>query len=136
MEVEIIAVFIPIVFFLGLFTAITLNIYYKYKTNSTMSERVPLETLGEWYRSESHRKSLRNRGNSLRWGGFFAGMGLGVAIGCIAIACGGLSTLAERGDFDRYAIATFLVISLAVFCAGLGMVGAYFLERKLDKTNK
>jgi hypothetical protein len=136
MDEEVLALFIPIIISIGLFTAISLNIYFRYKTNTVMSERVPLDTLGEWYRSEAQAKAARSRGSAMRWGGFFAGLGLGTAIGCIVIACGGLESLAGKNNFDAVAIAVFLVMSLAIFCGGAGMIGAYFLERALDKKSK
>lgn len=127
--VRILAVFIPILFVIGLFTTISLNAYFKYKTNTVMSERVPLESLGEWYKSNALARALRSRAGGIRIGGLLIGIGLGTAIGCIVLASGAIS---DVGHFDRDAIATFLVISLAMFCGGIGMAGAYFLERKLD----
>lgn len=133
---EIIAVFIPIVFLIGLFVSISLNIYFKYKTNTVMSERVPLESLGEWYRSEAKAKALRSRGMALKWGGFFGGLGLGVAIGCIARTIAIYREAAAELRFqDTEPYYVFMIMALGLFCGGLGMIGAYFLERRLDKKN-
>jgi hypothetical protein len=137
---EIVALLIPILFVIGLFTAISLNVYYKYKTNAMMYERVPPEALGEWNSTNAQTKiqirAMRGRSTGLRIGGLLIGLGLGTAIGCIILACGGLESLADKSNFNEYAVATFLVISLAVFCAGAGMVGAYFLERLLDRKSR
>jgi hypothetical protein len=133
---NIIALFIPIFGVLGLFTAISLNYYFKYKTNTTMSERVPLDTLGEWYKAESKAKSLRSRGLALRWGGFLSGAGLGVAIGCMVRISMLVKLAGNNIDWEIEPYAVFLIIALAVLCGGAGMIGAYFLEKRLDKKDK
>jgi Kef-type K+ transport system membrane component KefB len=133
MVVQIIAVFIPIVMLVGLFAAIALNIYYKYETNIKMSERVPIETLGQWYRTNAEARLKRNRATGLCVGGLLVGLGLGIAIGCVLLAA---NAIPHNTGFERDAIATFLVISLAILFGGAGMVGAYFLERKLDKVSR
>ena len=128
----ILAIFIPIIFIIGLFTVIALNILFKYKAKELMVNRV--ESLYEWNKSDAQIKiakaearAARNNGVILRICGLLIGLGLGVAIGCTILAC---STI------DNEAIATFLVISLAMFLGGAGMIGAYFLERRLDNRKK
>lgn len=132
--VAITAILIPILLMIGLFTSISLNIYFKYKTNTVLSERLPGESLIEWHRANAitrvQAREKRGRNTGLRIGGLMVGIGIGVAIGCIALACGAVSN--DNMDFDSDVIAVFLVISLAIFCGGVGMVGAYFLERNLD----
>jgi hypothetical protein len=130
MAADIIALFIPIVMFVGLFTAIALNIYYKHKTNTMMSERVPIEALGEWHRTNAEARINRNRVTGLCVGGLLVGLGLGTAIGCILLAA---NVIPQNTWFERDAIATFLVMSLAMLFGGAGMMGAYFLERRLNK---
>ncbi len=125
----IIALLIPICGTIGLFTAISLGFYFRYKTNKSLSERVPPEAIGEWYKAEAEARALRKRGTAFRWGGFFVGAGLGTAIGCTFVACGAFAESA----FNQYAIATFFVISLVLLLGGAGMIGAYFLEKRLDK---
>ncbi len=127
----VISLLIPIFSVLGLFTAISLNVYFKYKTNTVMSERVPIEALGEWYRSNAQSRAMRARGAGLRWGGFLVGLGLGTTIGLMILVCGGFSTSAAQ-QFDNDAVATFMIIALAILCGGGGIIGAYFLERRLD----
>jgi hypothetical protein len=61
------------------------------------------------------------------------GIGLGVAIGLIAIACGAFSPVGKADDFDQIAVATFMTMALAIVFGGAGMIGAYFLQRKLDR---
>lgn len=129
--VNIIAIFIPVFFVIGLFTVIALNIYFKYKTNTQMSEQVPLESLGEWYRIEAQAKVLRGRGAAIRWGGFFTGLGLGIFAAIL---------ISNQIEWDvlsnEKAYAFFFVAGFALFCAGVGMIGAYFLERRLNKNTK
>lgn len=138
MSPNVLAVLIPIIFLIGLFTVIALNIISKYKSKSMIANR--MNSLDDWYKAETQVKVVkaearaeRNRGIGLRICGLMIGLGLGVFIGCVIIACGGTS---GQGDFDSDVIATFMVISLAMVCGGAGMIGAYFLERKLDKKTK
>ncbi len=138
MSPDVLAVLIPIIFLIGLFTVIALNIISKYKSKNLIANR--MNSLDDWYKAETQVKVVkaearaeRNRGIGLRICGLMIGLGLGVFIGCVIIACGGTS---GQGDFDSDVIATFMVISLAMVCGGAGMIGAYFLERKLDKKTK
>ncbi len=135
---QILAIFIPIIFLIGLFSVIALNIISKYKSKNHIANR--MNSMDDWYKAESQVKlvkaearALRNRGMGLRICGLVIGLGLGVFIGCVIIACGGTS---GKGDFDSDVIATFMVISLAMICGGGGMIGAYFLERRLDSKTK
>ena len=121
------ALFVPIISSIGLFTAISLGLFFKYKTKKALAERVPADSLAEWFNAESKAKALRNRGAALRWGGFLTGVGLGVLVGC-------LSTISAGDIGDAYT--TFIVISCALLFGGAGLIGAYFLEKKLDKSNK
>ncbi|MDR2912621.1 MAG: hypothetical protein LBV38_04895 [Alistipes sp.] len=132
--VEIIGVSIPIIFLIGLFTTISLNAYFRYKSNVTMFERVPPESLGDWHRVNAQTKvqirAASGRGTGIRIGGLLVGLGLGVAIGCIVLASGAIPRNSVIGND---AIPTFFILSLAMLCGGAGMIGAYFLERKLDR---
>jgi predicted histidine transporter YuiF (NhaC family) len=134
--VAIVALAIPLVFLVGLFVSISLGTYFKHKTNVVMSERLPGESLVEWHRANaqarirSHEK--RQRGTGIRISGLLVGLGLGTAIGCIMLACSAVPPRSFHG-FDQDAIATFLVISISMLCGGAGMIGAYFLERRLDR---
>ncbi len=133
MRPEILGIFIPIIFLIGLFTVIALNIYFKYKTRTATAERMPGESLGEWYKAEAKAKIVTGRAAALRTGGFLVGAGIGTGIGCTLLAAGAIS---HNDRFDEVAIATFLIIALAIFFGGAGMVGASFLERKLDEKRK
>ena len=122
-----------VIFFAGLFTAISLNIYFKYKTNVTMSERVPLESLSEWYKSNALAKAARSRGASLRWGGLICGIGLGATVSLLIMVfnVGWLEAVAYEEEASLI-IAIFASIAFTIFCGGAGLIGAYFLERRLD----
>jgi cellobiose-specific phosphotransferase system component IIC len=124
-----------IILFAGLFTAISLNIFFRYRTNVTMSERVPLESLSEWYRSNNQAKAARSRGASLRWGGLIAGIGFGATL-CLLLLLfniGWIYDLDQQYHEAPIAITIMASIAFTILCGGAGMIGAYFLERKLDE---
>jgi hypothetical protein len=125
-----------IVLFGGLFTAISLNIYFKFKTQTFMSERVPLESLSEWYKSNIQAKNLRSRGTSLRWGGLIAGIGFGSVVSLL-IWIANLDWMRNdrgTGYEDEYMIFSLMAcIAFTILCGGAGMIGAWFLERRLDR---
>lgn len=141
MRPEILGLFIPIVFLVGLFAVIALNIVAKYKIKSLTANR--MTSPDEWHKGEvqvklaaaqvkvakAEARAMRNRMLGLRLCGLLAGLGLGIAVGCIILACGGIP---DNTQFDKGAIAAFMIIGLTVFCGGLGMTGAYFLERRFD----
>ncbi len=149
MDVEIIAVFIPIIFLIGLFSVIALNIITKYNAKTLIANRVT--SVDDWYKTEAQvkisvaqsaaqvkvvkaeRRAARNRSITLRICGLVIGLGLGVFLGCMILVCGGIP---EHTQFEEEAIATFTIISLAMICGGGGMIGAYLLERKLDSKTK
>ncbi|MDR2890779.1 MAG: hypothetical protein LBV18_04150 [Alistipes sp.] len=137
MEMGFLAIFIPIIFLIGLFAVIALNILFKYKAKELMANNST--SFDEWHKADTQMnlqvrlakieaREKRKQGTILRVSGLIAGIGLGVAIGCIVLASGGVS---RSGGFDSDAIAVFLILSLAMLCGGAGLVGAYFLERKL-----
>jgi hypothetical protein len=128
------ALFIPILFFIGLFSVIALNIVAKYRSKAMMINR--MESADEWYKSEAQAniakaeaRAIRKHGSGLRLCGLFIGIGIGMGIGCAILAWGYIPNL---GRFDATAIAIFLVISLAMIFGGGGVIGAYFLQRILD----
>ena len=134
MRPEILGIFIPIIFLIGLFAVIALNILFKYKAKEIMAKRP--EALDEWHKADvqirlakAEAQASRRQGVILRVSGLIAGLGLGVAIGCIILASGGIS---HHSGFNSDAIATFMIISLAMLFGGAGMIGAYFLERRLN----
>lgn len=137
MRPEILGIFVPIVFLIGLFTVIALNILFKFKAKELTANRS--ESLDEWYKADTQiklakveRRAARNRGIGLRISGLLIGIGLGVTIGLIIIACGGFSSVGKNDQFDQIPVAVFSTIALSVFFGGAGMIGAYLLERRLD----
>lgn len=137
MNADIFAIFIPIIFFIGLFSVIALNIIVKYRSKAIIANRV--KSIEEWHKTEAQARIIkaearvaRKHGTGLRVCGLLIGVGLGVTIGLIAIACGGFSSIA-RNIFDPVAVAVFTTIALAMVFGGAGMIGAYFLQRRLDR---
>ncbi len=134
MNEEIFAIFIPIIMFIGLFTTISLAFYFKYKTRAAASQNIPGESLAEWTKARSEAATVAGRAALLRVGGFLIGTGIGTLIGCLLMP-------AMKGTFtgswiDERAWFVFVIIAIAIICGGAGMIGAYFLERRLDKNSK
>jgi hypothetical protein len=131
---QILALFIPILFVIGLFAVIALNIVAKYRSKAMIINKV--ESVDEWYKTEAQAnvikaeaRAARKHEVGLRLCGLFIGLGVGVAIGCSILAWGDIPNV---GGFNNQAVATFLVISLAMVFGGGGVIGAYFLQRTLD----
>ncbi len=140
MRPEILALFIPIIFLVGLFTAISLHIYYKYKVRIHTAEHAPGESVDVWCRAEAMARASVSRSASLRVGGFLTGAGIGLAIGAIAGASEAMWLRFARAfewDTDgRLALSMFLAIAGSMLIGGLGMICAYFLDRALEKRTK
>ena len=121
---------IPICFVIGLFVTISLGIYFKYRTKESVSRNVQGEVLGEWARFEAEDRAQRSRNSLFRTVGFIVGAGLGVGIGCAVISH---PDFAAATEFDRYALATFTIIAIAMVCGGLCMVGSYFVQKAVER---
>lgn len=141
MDAEILALFIPIAFIIGLFSVIAMNILFKYKAKAMVANR--MESIDEWYKAETRAKiikaeaqAIRRQNVEFRVSGLLMGLGLGVTIGLVAVACGAFSSVGQGDDFDQIAVAVFTIISLAVFFSGVGLVGASLLARRLDRKAK
>ncbi len=111
----------------GLFTTISLAFYFRYKTKASASQNNPGEMTPELIRARSEAATKVGRAGLLRMGGGLVGSGLGSLIGCLIVA---------NNSAYNDNIAALVVISLAILCGGAGMIGAYFLERRLDNKTK
>lgn len=128
----IIAVFIPILFVIGLFTTISLSIFYKHRTRETLSRNLTPADLGEWFRVEAQLQAQRNRNSLFRTIGFLVGAGVGILVGCAVISH---PDFAAATEFSRDALATFTVIAAALVCGGACMIGSYFVQRAVERKN-
>ena len=115
---ELMAVFVGLVGVVAPFVVVALAIYFNYKKQKNITERVPAEALGEWYKTETETRKQRRRGSSFVWGGLLIGGGLGYAIASVIGIC--------VPDLE-------LELSLTILFAGAGLIGAYFIEREIDK---
>lgn len=136
------ALLIPIIAVSGGFVVGAFSIYYRYKRESKIADSIPADSLSEWCEVQARIRALRRRGAALRWGGFLGGAGLGLVISTIIVACMPVdamiatqSVTAECGaGFDgTTGYADDLQIALTILFAGAGLVGAYFLEKRLDR---
>lgn len=141
MSPEILAIFIPIIFLIGLFTAISLHIYFKYKARVATAEHTQGESVDAWCRAEAMARASVSRSAALRLGGFLTGAGIGTALG---VFIGGMHSVwtffgsvweSENSwshDEGQLSLYLFFIMACAMLLGGLGMIGVYFLERALE----
>ena len=138
----ILEMFIGIIAVAAPFALVAFIVYYRYKTKKALVERMSSESLGEWFKVEAEAKVLRHRGAALRWGGLFAGAGLGLLIATAIVLCVPMHAMtvtqemtAEGGSLFSSSINYSFVMTfgLTLLFGGAGLIGGYFLERKLDK---
>ncbi len=141
MRPEILAIFIPIIFVVGLFTAISLNIYYKYRARVAHADHPPGASPAEWYEAEARAKASVSRTAALRLGAFLAGAGIGSVLGMFIGRAEsvwqffGTFFQPVSGWHDSYMQITlwaFFVMACAILVGGLCMMAAYFTERAID----
>ncbi len=141
MRPEILGIFVPIIFVVGLFTAISLNIYYKYKARVAHADHPQGASPAEWYEAEARAKASVSRTAALRLGAFLTGAGigtlLGVFIGRTESVWRFFGTFSEWCDMDtqhgmQITIWLFFVMACAILVGGLCMMAAYFTERAMD----
>ncbi len=140
-----VALLIPILFVIGLFTAISLNIYFKNRTKSIMYghftqgcspadlARVEAEAKTERIEARTQRLEARaqySRDSWFRVGGFLAGAGIGTAIGCLLMPC--LNGIFAGSWVDETAWFVFLILAIALFFGGIGIIGSHFVQKALD----
>jgi hypothetical protein len=142
MNPGILALFIPILFVVGLFTAIALRIYFKYKAQVAVAQHGEGESLDAWIKAEALARASVSRSASLRTGGFLIGAGIGSGLG---IFIGGTSKVWaffaslcqfdctwEIQDVSQLTVYVFFIMACAMLLGGVGMVVAYFVDRALE----
>jgi hypothetical protein len=141
MNPEILALFIPIIFVVGLFTAIALNIYYKYKARVTVAQHAEGESLDAWIKAEALARASVSRSASLRVGGFLTGAGIGSALGVFIGATPKMWAFFAslwssdnwwNGDGGQMTLYVFFIMACAMVLGSVGMVTAYFVDRALE----
>jgi hypothetical protein len=144
MNPGILALFIPILFVVGLFTAIALRIYFKYKAQVAVAQHAEGESLDAWIKAEALARASVSRSASLRIGGFLIGAGIGAGLG---IFIGGTEKVWAFFEtllkFDytwdvrvvhgaQLSVYVFFIMACAMFLGGVGMVVAYFVDRAFE----
>jgi hypothetical protein len=140
MNPAILALFIPIIFVVGLFTAISLNIYYKYKARAAHADHAPGESLEAWCMAEAMAKASVSRSAALRTGAFLAGAGIGSVLGLFIGRAPAVwqffGSFHHHDDDVVYAsqitLYALFIIACALLVGGIFMTGAYFVDRALE----
>jgi hypothetical protein len=94
---------------------------------------VPTESLNQILIERERMNADKRRRSALMWAGGFLGLGLGVALGAI-IYNSNLNTIATV-QYDNAAFVGYILlwIAISVMFAALGVIAAYFIDRKLEK---
>ena len=94
---------------------------------------VPAESLNQILIERERMNADKRRRSALMWAGGFLGLGLGVALGAI-IYNSNLNTIATV-QYDNAAFVGYILlwIAISVMFAVLGVIAAYFIDRKLGK---
>ena len=94
---------------------------------------VPAESLSQILLERERMNADKRRRSALMWAGGFLGLGLGVALGAI-IYNSNLNTIATV-QYDNAAFVGYILlwIAISVMFAALGVIAAYFIDRKLEK---
>jgi hypothetical protein len=142
MQPAILALFIPILLVVGLFTTIALRIYFKYKAQVTVAEHSEGESLDAWIKAEALARVSVARSTALRTGGFLVGTGIGAVLGIFIGGAGQIwAFFNSLWDFDytscdvlgaQLAVYLFFIMACAMLMGGVGMVVAYFVDRALE----
>ncbi len=146
MDAEVLAVFIPIVFLVGLFTAISLNIYFKYKARGAAADHTTGESVEAWCKAEAMARTAASRSVTLRWGGFLAGAGIGAIAGMSIGRSRGMweflgsfhwryydsSSMLYSDNDTQVMLCVLFILACAIVAGGVFMAGVWFLERALD----
>lgn len=117
----------PVIFTLGLFLCIGLGSYFRYKRTAFLAGHLSQEMFSQWYRNMLLYKIISNRSWGLRWSGVLFGGGVGFGIGAW------IRLTMEVGSPQQEAVATLLIVAAMLVCASAGLIGAYCLERRLDR---
>jgi hypothetical protein len=141
MRPENLALFIPITFLIGLFTAISLRIYYKYKAQVTTANHAPGESVEMWFRVEAMARASVSRSASLRTGGFLTGAGIGALLGIFIGRSPALwqffGSIDYWGDPDvefasQITLYWHFILACVIIVGGAGMIATYFLDRAFE----
>lgn len=94
---------------------------------------VPAESLNQILIERERMNAEKRRRSALMWAGGILGLGLGVALGAI-IYNSNLNTIATV-QYDNAAFVGYILlwIAISVMFAALGVIAAYFIDRKLEK---
>ncbi|MDR2890778.1 MAG: hypothetical protein LBV18_04145 [Alistipes sp.] len=141
MSPAILGIFIPILFVIGLFTAISLNIYYKYKARVAHADHPPGASIAEWYEAEARAKASVSRTAALRLGAFLTGAGAGTILGMfVGRAPAVWEFFGSFAHYDedlvlafQFSVWALFILACAILVGGLFMLIAYFAERIIDR---
>ena len=94
---------------------------------------VPVESLNQILIERERMNAEKRRRSALMWAGGLLGLGLGVALGAIIYNSNLATIMTVQYDDEALLGYTLLWIAISVMFAALGVIAAYFIDRKLAK---
>ena len=94
---------------------------------------VPVESLNQILIERERMNAEKRRRSALMWAGGLLGLGLGVALGAIIYNSNLATIMTVQYDDEAWLGYTLLWIAISVMFAALGVIAAYFIDRKLEK---
>ena len=94
---------------------------------------VPVESLNQILIERERMNAEKRRRSALMWAGGLLGLGLGVALGAIIYNSNLATIMTVQYDDEAWLGYTLLWIAISVMFAALGVIAAYFIDRKLAK---
>ena len=95
---------------------------------------VPVESLNQFLIERERMNAEKRRRSALMWAGGILGLGLGAALGAV-IFNSNLTTIQAMDDLEKAAFLshTILWIAISITLSAVGVIAAYFIDRKLAK---
>lgn len=126
----------------GLFFLLALIIFvykvFRYLLNYLDTRKlytiVPAESLNQILIERERMNAEKRRRSALMWAGGILGLGLGAALGAV-IFNANLNTIKQMGAYDNAAFVGFIIlwIVISIIITAVGIIAAYFIDRKLEK---
>lgn len=95
---------------------------------------VPAESLNQILIERERMNAEKRRRSALMWAGGILGLGLGAALGAV-IFNANLNTIKQMDTYDNAASVGFIILwmAISITITAVGIIAAYFIDRKLEK---